>query len=164
MVDHQSGEKAIDPIPYADFITSPHFLDRLSGAVEGVQAYLPQPVPIHTSKHAFIALGGTDSEWQPHVPVQLQRRRQVDLGSDASFECYLTNTAFFEFDLPEIDDDGHFKFEQIELVSKPSDYNTLVRLHLLWTIFLKEFQLFKKELHEDKNLQEWTHLLDCDVD
>ena len=68
----------------------------------------------------------------------------------------MRNTAKFELELPDIDDDGNFDFAALDYVAKPLDFDTLVRLHLLWSMFNREFQLFKKELQDERRMRDWN--------
>ena len=132
-------------------------------------AFMPLPDPIYTRKHDFIARGGCISEWDERPPCEwrpeggLQGAFEVgdDLfgngpeevkgaGADdddsASFELPEPyKIAWFGVYEPEIDDDGHFHFEGSNVFSRPSSYDPLVRMHLVWSCFLAEYALFKRE-------------------
>ena len=132
-------------------------------------AFMPLPDPIYTRKHDFIARGGCISEWDERPPCEWRPEGGVfggfDVGDEhgngpeedkdagaandddsASFELPSSyNIAWFGVFEPEIDDDGHFHFEGSNVFSRPSSYDPLVRMHLLWSAFLAEYSLFKRE-------------------
>ena len=95
----------------------------------------------------------------PSVRENDDLQRVVDLGREeekkeeedsdsfeASFELpKLDDIAWFGVYEPVVDDDGHFHFGGCNIYSRPSKYEPLVRMHLLWGAFLAEYSLFKRQ-------------------
>ena len=120
----------------------------------------------YTRKHAFLELGGTESEWNEtpeprseggplYVPPRIEQNAEQDESKqdedsdddyEASFEMpKLDNIAWFGVYEPEIDDDGHYDFQGCNIYSRPSKYEPLVRMHLLMSALLTEYRLFKRQ-------------------
>ena len=111
----------------------------------------------YTRKHAFMAMGGTESEWDEspevlseggpmYVLPNAEQNAEAADDYEASFEISpLDNIAWFGVYEPEVDDDGHYDFQGCNVYSRPSKYDLLVRMHLLMSALFTEYRLFKRQ-------------------